>query len=221
MGKEKDLTGQRFGRLVALNKIGKYTAPNGSKVNIWHCICDCGNYKDATTSALLSKKTQSCGCLQTESRYTHHLTHDKLYVVYRGMKDRCYNKNAKAYPNYGGRGIGICDNWMEDFLNFYNWSIDNGYAEGLTIDRIDVNGDYCPENCRWITHKAQQFNKRTNVRFAYNGMYLTLPEWSEIVGINVDTLASRIYTRHWSIEKALSEPLHKESRNKNAKQIVK
>lgn len=214
---EKDFTGQRFGRLITIKKIGKHISCGGNTTNIWLCQCDCGNMKKATVSDLTSGYIKSCGCLQTESRFTHHLTNTKLYRVYYSMKMRCYNSNDKAYSNYGGRGIKICEEWLADFLNFYNWSIENGYVEGLTIDRIDVNGDYSPENCRWITHREQQLNKRNNKRFFYDEKNLTLAEWSKIYNIKLDTLVSRIYNRNWSIERALNEPVHTDCRNKNAK----
>lgn len=217
MGREKDLTGQRFGRLVVLRKADRYVFPSGESCNVWLCKCDCGNEKKVRISALTSGNTQSCGCLQTESRFTHNLTHHKLYMVYQSMKDRCYRANNKQFNNYGGRGIKVCDEWLEDFMNFYNWAMANGYREGLTIDRIEVNGNYEPSNCRWITHKEQQFNKRNNKRFYHDGKNLTLPEWSEILHISLDTLVSRIYTRNWDIERALTEPVHTQSRNKRAK----
>ena len=216
---EKDLTGQRFGRLVALRKVDRYVSPCGSSCNIWLCKCDCGNEKKVKTSDLTSGNTRSCGCFQTEARITHNLTHHKLYWVYQNMKNRCYRTSDRHFNDYGGRGITVCDEWLEDFLNFYSWAINNGYQEGLEIDRIEVNGNYEPSNCRWITHKEQQFNKRNNKRFYYNGKNLTLPEWSEILHISPDTLFSRIYKRGWSVERALTEPVHTQSRNKKAKYV--
>lgn len=217
MGKEKDLTGQRFGRLVALRKTGYYVWPCGRNSNIWLCKCDCGNEKKVTTSNLTSGHTRSCGCLKTEIHSTHKLTHHKLYNVYKGIKGRCYNTNNDRFDDYGGRGIKVCDEWLEDFMNFYNWAINNGYQDGLTIDRIEVDGNYEPSNCRWITNREQQSNKRNNKKFYYNGKNLTLPEWSEILHINSSTLSSRIYARGWDIERALTEPVHTQNRNKRAK----
>lgn len=133
------------------------------------------------------------------------------------MKNRCNNPNDKNYCNYGERGIKVCNEWMNDFAVFYNWAVENGYQEGLSIERKDVNGNYCPENCEWITLTAQQFNKRTTKRFEYNGKNLTLVEWSKLLGISADTLASRIYTRKWSVERALTTPVYTNTRNKNAR----
>ena len=219
MSREKDLTGQRFGRLVVIEKAGRYVSPHGKTATIWLCQCDCGNTKEAITSELTAGRVKSCGCYQIEARFTHKLTNHKLYWVYQGMKDRCYRPNNKHYSDYGGRGITVCDEWIEDFVNFYNWAINNGYQEGLTIDRIDVDGNYEPSNCRWVTTKEQQFNKRNNKKFFHDGKNLTLPEWSEILHISLDTLVSRIYTRGWNVERALTEPVHTQSRNKKAKYV--
>ena len=124
-----------------------------------------------------------------------------MYHAWSTMKQRCNNPNDKNYHNYGGRGIKVCNEWLKDFSNFYNWAISNGYQEGLSIERKDVNGDYCPENCCWITMKEQQSNKRDSKKFEYDGKNLTLLEWSKLLNISPDTLASRYYTRHWTIEK--------------------
>lgn len=211
--------GDRFGRLVVLERIGTHIFPNKSKTPIWRCLCDCGNYYNVISASLISGNTKSCGCLQEESRIKHNLYVDnkKMYHVWSTMKQRCNNPNDKNYHNYGGRGIKVCNEWLKDFSNFYNWAISNGYQEGLSIERKDVNGDYCPENCCWITMKEQQSNKRDSKKFEYDGKNLTLLEWSKLLNISPDTLASRYYTRHWTIEKTLTTPVHTTSRNKKAK----
>ena len=119
------------------------------------------------------------------------------------MRERCYDKNSKPFKNYGGRGISICDEWKNDFAAFRDWALANGYREDLSIDRIDVNGNYCPENCRWVSLEDQQKNKRNVPLFTYSGKTHTLPEWSEITGIKYGTLWARI-KNGWSIEKALT-----------------
>lgn len=116
MSREKDLTEQRFGRLVAIKKTGRYVSPHGTTATIWLCQCDCGNTKEVITSGLTTGHVKSCGCYQIEARFTHKLTHHKLYWVYQGMKDRCYRTNNKHFSNYGGRGIKVCDEWLEDFV---------------------------------------------------------------------------------------------------------
>lgn len=119
------------------------------------------------------------------------------------MKSRCTNTTIKAYKDYGGRGIKVCDEWLNSFEAFYDWAMKNGYADHLSIDRIDVNGNYCPENCRWATRKTQQMNKTNNLLIDFNGEKHTLAEWSEITGINRATIKSRL-NAGWTIEKALT-----------------
>lgn len=128
----------------------------------------------------------------------------RLRAVYTSMKQRCYNKKARTYPNYGGRGIKICDEWLESFATFAVWSVLNGYEQGLSIDRIDNDGDYSPENCRWVTQKIQGNNQRTNRLITYNGKTQTMAEWADEIDINYACLESRINRLGWSIEKALT-----------------
>lgn len=114
-----------------------------------------------------------------------------MSILWKNMQYRCYNKNNKDYQDYGGRGIKVCDEWLEDFMNFYNWAMDNGYKENLTIDRVDVNGDYTPNNCRWVDQKTQANNRRSNVHLTYNGKTQTMTQWSEELNINYNTIRSR------------------------------
>lgn len=122
------------------------------------------------------------------------------------MRFRCNSKTSNRYSLYGGRGIKVCEEWDKSFQAFKEWSLQNGYADNLTIDRIDVNGDYCPENCRWIPPEAQGRNKRTNRLLTHNGKIHTLAEWAIITGLNEETLRSRL-SRGWSVEKALTTPV--------------
>ena len=164
MGKVKDLTNRRFERLKVIRRV-----ENKNYRAMWLCECDCGNKKTISTYQLLSGQTKSCGCLGKEnrakSRTKHHKTNTKLYYVWKGMKQRCYNPNNKYYYNYGGRGITICDKWKNDFEEFYEWAIKNGYVENAlhkscTIDRINNTGNYEPNNCRWVDMKTQSNNRR-------------------------------------------------------------
>ena len=123
------------------------------------------------------------------------------------MIQRCENENIERYDIYGGRGIEVCKEWKEDFLNFYNWAINNGYKDNLSIDRIDVNGNYEPNNCRWATAKEQARNMRTNVNLTYNGETHCISEWAEITGIKASTIRYRIKIAGWSVEKALTTPI--------------
>ena len=125
--------------------------------------------------------------------------------IWRAMKERCYNSKCEAYHNYGGRGIIVCDEWLHNFKAFYDWSITNGYRDDLTIDRIDVNGNYEPSNCRWVTRLTQANNQRTNHLITYKGETHTMAEWAKIKHISYGALRQRLY-RKWSIEKALNTP---------------
>ena len=137
-----------------------------------------------------------------------------LYDVWNGMKKRCYYKNNPSYHSYGGRGITVCDEWIKDYMTFRNWAIENGYTRGLSIDRINNNGNYEPSNCRWSTPKQQGNNKRTNTLLTFNGKTQTMIEWAEETGMCYHALSERISRGGWSIEKALTTPLQK---NKNRK----
>lgn len=123
----------------------------------------------------------------------HGLANTKLYKSWQRMKVRCYNKNYSHYKDYGGRGIVVFDEWLHDVVSFYNWAIDNGYQEGLTLDRIDVNGNYEPGNCRWITNDEQQNNRRNNIKITYNGKTQTITQWANELGIKRDLIERRYH----------------------------
>lgn len=214
MGVIKDLTGQRFGRLVAIRQDGR---DKYGRV-MWLCQCDCGSAKTIRSRDLTSGRTQSCGCLNKERiielnkrRSTHGGSYSRIYGVWSGIKVRCFDKNDPCYCNYGGRGITMCEEWKNSFEAFRDWALQNGYDNDApkgkcTLDRIDVNGDYTPENCRFVDIKTQDRNRRTNNRITYNGQTHTLVEWSELIGIKSATLSHRIHSG-WSVERALTQPL--------------
>lgn len=136
---------------------------------------------------------------------SHGETKSRLYSAWLNMKARCLRKSSREYENYGGRGISVCKEWIESYETFRDWAMNNGYNNSLTLDRIDVNGNYCPENCRWITNKEQQNNRRNNVKYTFNGETLTLSQWSDKLGICYKTLQKRI--RNWGVERAFSTPV--------------
>ena len=210
MRKKLNLIGQKFGRLTVLTKI-----ENDKKYTQWLCLCDCGNTIIAEGQNLKRGLTTSCGCFRKElmsnlgkknKKYNMEMgSISRIMNIWNGIKQRCNNKNNKSYKNYGGNGITICNEWANNFETFYNWSIRNGYKNDLTIDRIDVNGDYEPSNCRWATIKEQERNKRTNHNIYFNGETHCIVEWAEILGVNKNTIFTRI-NRGWSIKRTLTTP---------------
>lgn len=198
MGKIKDLTGQKFGRLTVIEYVGNKK---------WKCKCDCGNIVEVKSKSLCSGNTKSCGCYRKERTKELHTKHKgsntRLYNIYYRMKNRCYYKNDINYKNYGARGIVVCNEWLNDFMNFYNWAMDNGYKEGLTIDRINTDGNYSPDNCKWSTPKQQAQNRRSNKNYTINGETRCLKDWCEILGLNYSTIYARINKQCWPIEKCL------------------
>jgi len=158
--------GDRFGRLLLIREVEPYCEPSGRKREVWECLCDCGKITNKRKSHLIQSESKSCGCLQkertSEAKLSHGLTGTRFYRCWRGMKARCCNPESLSYSYYGGRGIEVVDRW-KDFKNFY---IDMypTYANNLELDSIDVNGNYCKENCRWVVLDIQAFNKRVCTR---------------------------------------------------------
>lgn len=165
MGKYRDLTGLRFGKLVVLKRNEANT--NGGKPQ-WDCVCDCGNHTVVPASDLISSNTRSCGCLRGEAHYRKYtvpnLMKTRIYSIWCGMKQRCRDVNAINYRHYGGKGIKVCDEWVNNLQAFHEWAMANGYADHLTLDRIDNDKGYSPDNCRWVTMKEQQNNRSNNVK---------------------------------------------------------
>lgn len=208
----KDLTGLKFGRLTVIRRGEDYISESTRRPR-WICKCDCGNNVLVVASNLVRGTTTSCGCYAREQlslRRTSHggwANHERLYEVWANMRRRCQCKTCHNYDMYGGRGISVCDEW-QDYSVFRSWAYASGYDDNAefgecTIDRIDVNGNYEPSNCRWVNAKVQQNNKTSNIKVTYNGETHTLKEWSRLRNINYRTLYSR-YKRNWEIARMLN-----------------
>lgn len=159
----KDITGQTFGRLTALECVGT----NKRHSYVWLCVCTCGNTKVIDGNQLRMGRTKSCGCLDLENhilrpnRVTHGQCGTRIYRIWKAMKNRCFNPNTQDYKRwYGSNGITVCEEWKNDFSSFYEWSMAHGYRDDLSIDRVDPSGNYEPSNCRWADAKTQANNKR-------------------------------------------------------------
>lgn len=206
MGKEIDITGQKFNMLTAIRRVPNYK-PTGV---YWLCRCDCGNECVVKKYDLIHLRQISCNCFQKKSAREKHTIHGgintKLYPIWVSMKQRCKNPNHCAYHNYGGRGITVCEEWLgkNGFENFRQWSEKSGYREGLSIDRIDNDKGYSPDNCRWATYKEQANNRRGVHKITFNGETHSPAEWSRIVGISETTIKNRLFKDHNTVEEALT-----------------
>ena len=187
-----NLVGMKFGMLEVLNREDDYVKPSGRKILMWQCRCDCGRIVTVSGECLKYGNTKSCGCKRRNKFRTHGKSNTRLYEIWTDMKQRCLNPNQKTYKYYGGRGITICKEWIDDFMSFYDWALENWYQDKLTIDRIDVNGGYEPNNCRWVTMETQLGNTRRNHFVEINGESHTIAEWARIYGINPQTINSRL-----------------------------
>lgn len=206
MSKLIDLTGQRFGRLTVIKRTEEIATNKSAK---WNCICDCGNYCIKASSSLRKFEKSSCGCWKAEITSKlfkkYDIKNKKLYEVWQGMRSRCNYKGNSDYHNYGGRGIKISTEWR-DYNVFQKWAIEHGYIQGLTIERIDVDGNYCKENCCWIENKIQAQNTRKVRRFIYKDKVYTIRQLSDIFNVNHRTLVNRLTVLNWDVERAITEP---------------
>lgn len=196
-----DLTGMQFSFLKVIERDF-----SRDKYVYWLCECTrCGKMTSVRSCNLVTGQVMSCGCYgrSRELRIRHGDSRTSLYERWCAIKNRCKNESCIEYKNYGGRGIKMCEEWSTSYETFKDWAISHGYREDLTIDRIDVNGDYCPENCRWITMKEQLRNTTKTMRITYNGKTMLADEWEKVCGIKQSTIRDRI--RHgWTPEEALT-----------------
>lgn len=207
LNKVRDLTGQRFGRLVVIGIDERNT-----KKTYWNCLCDCGNIKSVRSDSLQCGAIKSCGCLKREQdkanlvseqvkksrKFGEPYGHLRIHNIWANMKSRCFNMSDKRYPDYGGRGITICEEWKNDFMAFYHWSMVSGYDDSLTIDRIDNSKGYFPSNCRWASAKEQSRNRRSNINIKIGNVTKTLTEWCEVFDLPYAKVHAR-YIRNEAI----------------------
>ena len=206
-----DLAGKRFGRWGVVAVAEKHSGHT-----YWLCLCDCGTVKEVYARSLTLGKSVSCGCHRDEETSRRNFKHGvttgchtnqppRTYNCWRNMKARCQNPKNHKYPVYGGRGITVCARW-NTFANFY---ADMGQCpDGMSIDRIDNNGNYEPANCRWATVEQQMSNQNTNTMLTHNGETKTVSQWARELGMHRTTILQRIYRSGWSVDKALTEPVH-------------
>lgn len=201
MGAPIDLLGRQFGRLVVVAPAEGRRSPNGKARRYWHCRCECGQELDVLASNLTCGYTTSCGCLQKEraieANQTHGDTDGRLYNVWCSMKARCFNPNEPAYHRYGGRGIAVCDEWKDDYAAFKKWAMALGYDPEAprgqcTLDRIDNDKGYSPQNCRWVTQQEQMNNVSYNHRLEYQGDVHTMAEWARIFRMPYGTFQTKL-----------------------------
>jgi hypothetical protein len=191
-----DISGQKFGRYTVL----KFHSTKNRK-SYFTCECECGTIKEVRSDQLKSGTTQSCGCYIKEKlkeERPYRIKHGKkaketrLYNIWQGMRSRCNSETNPAYPKYGGRGIKVYENWLNDFQNFYDWAMENSYQENLSIERLNNDGNYEPSNCKWATSKEQNNNKSNNVVIEIDGEKKNLIEWSKSTGVHRSTIYRRL-----------------------------
>jgi hypothetical protein len=202
--KFNEMFNKKFGRLTVIEFVG-----SKNKRRMWKCQCECGNTTIVSTSDLATGNTTSCGCKHKELYHkhsvemkTHGMTNTRLYHCWTDMKQRCTNPKNAHFKYYGGRGIKVCEEWNNS-TNFIEWALKNGYRDDLTLDRINVNGNYEPSNCRWATIKEQANNKTNNVFYTHNGETLTLAQWCERLGLNSQCISSKVHKQNIPLGKAL------------------
>ena len=195
--KRRNVLGEKYGSLLIIDNAEDFIDKKGKRKRMVLCVCDCGNRLTVRLGKIKERKTDKCFC----NVQSHGLSSSKIYHIWSSMRYRCDNELSSSYKNYGGRGISYDDRWAY-FINFYN-DMNSGYKEGLEIERINNNGNYCKENCKWATRKEQSLNKRTNVFIKHKGQMKTISQWSKITGINRTTIQARI-KRGWKEDVLLS-----------------
>ena len=185
-----DLTGQVFGRLTVID----LSTRKSGTTRMWNVVCECGNKRTIASDSLVKGNTKSCGCLAHDPAMdVPNASNTRIYNIWKGMRERCSVSKHSAYKNYGERGIRVSDEWSNSFKAFRDWAYSNGYTDDLTIDRIDNDGDYEPDNCRWFTYTQQSNNRSDNILVEHQGKKQTLSQWSIDLNIKYGTLSGRYY----------------------------
>ena len=203
----EDYEGKRFGSWEVLRYVGRI-----GNHEFCECRCDCGTIRNVRTTQLISGRSKSCGCVPraqgrlTRKSKSHFDSTDRLYRIWAGVKQRCLNPHNKGYPNYGGRGITLCNEWM-NYEPFMDWALSHGYDKSLSIDRIDVNGNYEPSNCKWSTKQEQNRNRQYRFLVTYHGETKPLYEWTDILGKDYKKMYNRLKYQGFSAERAFEEPI--------------
>lgn len=187
----KDLTGKQFGKWTVIRRVENYRSAGGNVYTTYECRCECGTVRNVFANSLICGRSTSCGCEQKnkakEIAHNNFVTHGesktRLYHIWAGIHKRCEDKNATNYYLYGARGITVCDAW-HNYEPFRDWAIEHGYTDEFSIDRIDVNSGYSPDNCRWVDRTTQCNNRRSNVFLEYNGETHTIAEWAKIYNVS-------------------------------------
>lgn len=216
-----DMIGNKYGRLLVLLEESGQAGEKKKYV----CECECGNKVMVFKENLLSGHTRSCGCLKEEiikagAHTIHGLSRTRLYRIWKDMRRRCNNPSRINYHRYGGRGIKVCDDWNKDFICFYRWAIDNGYDDTLSIDRIDNDSGYFPENCRWVSNTQQANNRRSNRLLECNGEIHTISEWALETGLKQSVIESRL-NLGWDVKRILNTPVREKSQFPQNLDVVK
>lgn len=207
----KDISGLTFNSLTVV----EYRGIDKSRSSMWLCRCSCGNEIVTRASSLKNENTKSCGCLRKKMAMIASTTHglssgrkrkSRLYRAWTNMKSRCNNDKTPKFKNHGGRGISVCDQW-KDYINFHLWATENGYKDNLSLERIDNDKGYSPENCKWATCSEQNINKRTNRIVTVDGISRTVKEWSIVTGAKQPTLHARLNDYGWGDEKTIKTPV--------------
>lgn len=212
MPKLRDLTGETFGRWVVKSRANNYRDKSGRSCTAWNCVCECGTEKTVLGNSLKSGRSTSCGCAHsekasevcTENFKKHGDANTRLYKIWIGMRKRCLNPKSYNYSNYGGRGIAVCDDWMS-YENFRDWAVSNGYSDSLSLDRKNFDGDYSPDNCRWITTKEQNNNRRSNKYIEIDGVTHTISEWCEMYNLDKKRIYKALHSERTSLEEIINQ----------------